>query len=113
MIKAFISHSSEQKEFVLDLVEVLGRDYCIVDCYNFNSAYQTLNEIYNKIEQSTVFVLLLSKASLKSDWVEKEIKYAKEKLEPRCLDCFWPFIIDENLSINECPEWMRKDKCFL
>lgn len=112
MIKAFISHSSEQKEFVLDLVEALGRDYCIVDCYNFNSAYQTLDEIYRKIEQSTVFVLLLSKASLSSDWVEKEIKFAKEKLEPGCLDRFWPFIIDENLSIEECPEWMRKDKCF-
>ena len=36
MIKAFISHSSEQKLFVKDLVETLGRDYCIVDCYNFN-----------------------------------------------------------------------------
>lgn len=88
MIKAFISHSSEQKQFVLDLVETLGRDYCIVDCYNFNSAYKTINEIYDKIEQSTVFVLLLSKAALDSEWVNEEIRYAKEKLEPRSLDRF-------------------------
>ena len=112
MIKAFISHSSEQKLFVKDLVETLGRDYCIVDCYNFNSAYQTLEEIYRKIDESTVFVLLLSKASLNSDWVREEIRYAREKLEPRCLDRFWPFIIDEDLSIDDCPEWMVKDKCF-
>ena len=112
MIKAFISHSSEQKIFVKDLVETLGRDFCIVDCYNFNSAYQTLEEIYRKIDESTVFVLLLSKASLSSDWVEEEIRYAREKLEPRCLDRFWPFIIDEDLSIEDCPEWMVKDKCF-
>ena len=112
MIKAFISHSSEQKEFVTNLVETLGRDYCIVDCYNFNSAFQTIDEIYRKIEQSTVFVLLLSKASLNSDWVENEIRYAKKRFEPGYLDRFWPFIIDENLSIEECPEWMRKDKCF-
>lgn len=112
MIKAFISHSSEQKQFVLDLVETLGRDYCIVDCYNFISAYQTINEIYDKIDKSTVFVLLLSKASLSSEWVKEEIRYVRDKLEPGCLERFWPFIIDENLSIEECPEWMRKDKCF-
>ena len=112
MIKAFISHSSEQKQFVLDLVETLGRDYCIVDCYNFSSAYQTINEIYDKIDKSTVFVLLLSKASLSSEWVKEEIRYVRDKLEPGCLERFWPFIIDENLSIEECPEWMRKDKCF-
>lgn len=112
MIKAFISHSSEQKQFVLDLVETLGRDYCIVDCYNFSSAYQTINEIYDKIDKSTVFVLLLSKASLSSKWVKEEIRYVREKLEPGCLERFWTFIIDENLSIEECPEWMRKDKCF-
>lgn len=64
MIKAFISHSSAQKEFVRNLVENLGRDFCIVDCYNFESAYRTINEIYKKIEQSTVFVLLLSRESL-------------------------------------------------
>lgn len=112
MIKAFISHSSEQKTFVLDLVETLGRDYCIVDCYNFNSAYRTIDEIYEKIDQSTVFVLLLSKASLESDWVNKEVRYAREKLELESSERFWPFIIDENLSIEECPEWMKKDKCF-
>lgn len=88
MIKAFISHSSEQKQFVLDLVEILGRDYCIVDCYNFNSAYQTINEIYDKIDKSTVFVLLLSKASLSSEWVKEEIRYVREKLEPGCLERF-------------------------
>ena len=34
MIKAFISHSSKQKkEFVEPLVELLGRDSCIIDCF--------------------------------------------------------------------------------
>ena len=112
MLKAFISHSSEQKLFVQNLVEALGRDYCLVDCYNFDSAYKTLDEIYRKIDQSTVFVLLLSNASLDSDWVKEEVRYARRKLEPGCLDRFWPFIVDEALSIEDCPEWMRKDECF-
>lgn len=112
MIKAFISHSSKQKPFVHDLVEALGRDYCIVDCYNFEPAYKTLDEIYEKIEQSTVFVLLLSKESLDSDWVNTEIRCACKKMEPEGFKRFWPYIIDENLSLEECPKWMRDDQCF-
>lgn len=112
MIKAFISHSSAQKKFVRDLVENLGRDFCIVDCYNFESAYRTINEIYKKIEQSTVFVLLLSRESLESDWVAEEVRYAQKNLSPDKLDRFWPYIVDEGLELEDCPEWMRKDECF-
>ncbi|MFA6830837.1 MAG: TIR domain-containing protein [Bacteroidaceae bacterium] len=112
MIKAFISHSSAQKTFVKDLVDRLGLDYCVVDCYNFESAYKSLDEIYKKIDQSTIFVLLLSKESLASDWVEKEIRYAREKLEPYGYDRFWPFIIDDSLSFDDCPAWMKSDECF-
>lgn len=112
MIKAFISHSSAQKEYVRELVDSLGRDYCIVDCYNFAPAYKTMDEIFRKIEQSTVFVLLISKESLDSDWVKDEIRFARQHLSPDKLDRFWPYIIDETLSVEDCPEWMRKDECF-
>lgn len=96
----------------MDLVEELGRDRCLVDCYNFHPAYKTLDEIYKNIGQSTVFVLLLSKEALTSEWVEKEIRYAKRKLQPDGLDRFWPYIIDDSLEIEDCPEWMRRDECF-
>ena len=57
MLKAFISHSSKQKEnFVVPLVELLGRDSCIVDAYDFDAAYKSLDEIYKNIEECTVFV---------------------------------------------------------
>lgn len=112
MIKAFISHSSSQKDFAKELVESLGRDYCILDCYNFESGYKTINEIYKCIESSTVFVLLISREALDSDWVNKEIRYARKRLSDDKLDRFWPFIVDETLSIEDCPEWIRKDECF-
>lgn len=95
MIKAFISHSSKQKVFVTELVEKLGRDFCIVDCYNFKSAYKTINEIYKNIDKSSVFVLLLSKESISSDWVSTEIRYARTKLQNEQIDRFWPFIVDD------------------
>lgn len=112
MIKAFISHSSKQKTFVTELVEKLGRDFCIVDCYNFESAYKTIDEIYKNIDKSSVFVLLISKDSISSEWVDKEIRYARTKLQNEQIDRFWPFIVDDELEIDNCPDWMRKDECF-
>lgn len=112
MIKAFISHSSKQKQFVEDLVDKLGRDYCIVDCYDFEPAVKTINEIYKRIDQSSVFVLLLSKDALGSDWVDKEIKYAKNKLSAEDYARFWPYIVDEDLQVEDCPDWIKTEQCF-
>lgn len=112
MIKAFISHSSEQKGFATKLVELLGRDYCIIDCFNFESAYKSIDEIYKAIDISTIFVLLISRESLKSQWVSKEIRYAKAHLKDDEYQRFWPFIIDETIDLQDCPEWMRNKECF-
>lgn len=47
MIKAFISHSSCQKDCAKELVERLGRDFCIIDCYDFEPAFKTLSNKEN------------------------------------------------------------------
>lgn len=112
MIKAFISHSSCQKDFAKELVERLGRDFCIIDCYNFEPAFKTLNEIYKNIEESTVFVLLLSRDSLNSDWVDKEIKHAMRRMDAYGMNRFWPYIIDDSLEVDDCPKWMKDEECF-
>ena len=112
MIKAFISHSSKQKEFAQELYKKVGGDFCYIDCYDFQPAFKTIDEIYAKIDSCTIFVLLLSKESLTSDWVKKEISAAIRKFSPNQLDRFWPFIIDPELTVDECPDWIRKDECF-
>lgn len=112
MIKAFISHSSKQKSFALELVERLGRDYCRIDCFDFQPAYKTIDEIYRAIDTSTVFVLLVSQDSLNSIWVQEEVRYAMSKLKSEEMDRFWPYLIDSNISISDCPDWMVKDECF-
>ena len=101
-IKAFISHSSADKDFVRRLVDLLGRDYFRIDCYDFDSAYRTMDEINRSIEESTQFILLISKDSLSSPWVEKEIGTAKRLLRSR----FWPFIIDRQVSLEDVPGWI-------
>ena len=76
MIKAFISHSSRQKDFAIKLYNLIGRDYCIIDCFDFEPAFKSIDEIYRKINACTIFVLLISRESLQSEWVEKEISAA-------------------------------------
>lgn len=112
MIKAFISHSSAQKDFAQKLVNLIGRDFCIIDSYDFMPAYKSIDEIYDKIEKCTIFVLLLSKESLDSGWVKTEIATAIDKFGPSKLERFWPYIIDPYLEIDDCPEWIRKGECF-
>ena len=113
MIKAFISHSSKQKkDFVEPLVELLGRDSCIIDCYDFHAAYETLEQIYNQMEKCSIFVFLVSKESLESDWCKRELARAYDKLNNSDQLRFWPFIIDENVKIEDTPEWIYKSKCY-
>ena len=112
MIKIFVSHSSAQKEFASQLVNLIGRDLCYIDCYDFKPAYKTIDEIYKCIDNSTLFVLLISTESLKSDWVEIEVKKAFSNMERNRLKRFLPYIIDESVTIEAVPEWMSKEECF-
>ena len=112
MIKTFISHSSAQKQFAKNLVELLGRDLCYIDCYDFHPAYKTMEEINKCIDNSTLFVLLISKDSLKSKWVKIEVKKAVSNMERNRLKRFLPYIIDEDVTIDDIPDWMSKEECF-
>lgn len=112
MIKAFISHSSAQKNYARELVEKLSRDFCIIDCYDFEPAYKTMSEILRHIDSCSMFVLLISQESLSSDWVQKEVYNARKKLNEGNIERFLPYIIDERVSINDVPEWIAKDECY-
>ena len=112
-MKAFISHSHHQSSFAVELVELLGRDNCILDKYDFEPALKTLEEVYRGIDQSSIFVLLLSKEALyDSKWVQIEIEHARHNYNVKQLDLFLPYIIDEIIGIEDIPDWMSRDECF-
>ena len=81
MIKAFISHSSTQKSFVEKLVETLGRTLCIIDEYDFEPAKKSKDEIFRKIRNADIFILLISKSALTSQWVQLEVGKARDRIE--------------------------------
>lgn len=111
-MKVFISHSSVQKDFAKLIVDKLGKDQCVLDAYDFEPAYTSISQIIDGINRSDVFVFLVTRESLASDWCEKEVVMAEEALRERRLKIFLPYIIDPELGIEDVPEWMSKTKCF-
>lgn len=99
MNKVFISHSSNQAELVKRIVKNLGRDHCIVDCFDFQPGEKLKSEIQRKIDDAHVFCLLISNDSIRSNWVKFEESYAREKVEAEKL-VFQCFIVDDSVDVS-------------
>ena len=109
MIKVFISHSSVQKPVVEEVANQLGRDFSIVDKYDFESGRKILDEVDKSIDISNIFVLLLSNEGLDSDWVTHEINQVRQYVDEDRI-VFLPFIIDTKTDIKyaRIQPWIRK-----
>jgi len=110
MIKAFLSHSSVQKEYTRELANELGNDSCIFDERTFESGMPILSEIIKSLNNTDVFVLLLSDESLDSDWVKQEIMLARDLVEEGLINRFQTYIIDSKISYEDSriKPWIKK-----
>jgi hypothetical protein len=112
MIRAFLSHSSADKNrYVRIVADKLGPAHCVYDEYTFEAGMQPLEEIIKGLDDSQVFVVFLSRQALSSEWVKKELMLAHEKLAARQLQRIFPLIIDSDLTHSDerIPQWMRED----
>jgi tetratricopeptide (TPR) repeat protein len=107
--KAFLSHSSEDKEFVEAVAQELGRQYCIYDEKVFKTGDEFKKSIENGLDSSSIFVLFASKHSLLSDWVNFEVEEAWYKKLERNLPKSLVYIITDS-DIEEIPIWLRRAK---
>lgn len=115
MRKVFISHSSQDKDFFVrplvdKLKKSLGEDRLVYDELTFESGAKSIEEIQRTIEATDLFVILLSRNSLSSEWVQQEILWAKN-LDSNFLDeqRIMPVIIDDiTKDYEEIPEWLKK-----
>ncbi len=116
MKEVFISHSSKQKEFALQLRNEIGHDWCIIDCADFEPARKSKDEIKRWFDACKIFVLLISRDTLSSEWVKYEIDLAYNKLySPKRKDfIFHPIIIDSELThaSTQIPKWIREEESF-
>ena len=107
--KMFISHSSEQKTYVEELVKQIGTNYLVIDKYTFESGENLWEEIRTSINECNHFVYLISKEALASDWVKKEIDYVRDRIDDDAIN-FYPVIIDKTIDIDHpgIQKWIKK-----
>ena len=111
MAQVFLSHSSKQKGFVEIIANRLGKFNIIYDAWTFENGNKTLQEIYDGIDATGIFVYFISNESLDSPWVEKEINKAEEYLAQGKLKRFLPLLIDNSIKHTDprIPQWIKDE----
>lgn len=110
MIKAFLSHSSKDKDgYVRNVAKWLGKDKIIYDEFTFEEGEKPLDEILKGLDHSSLFVIFLSENALSSPWVKREIVEAKTRLDSESINKIFPIIIDDALTYEDkrIPDWLR------
>lgn len=108
MSKAFLSHSSHEKELVKRVADKLGIFHVTLDQYDFHPGEKNISEIEKGIRRSDIFVLFISESALQSPWVEKEIEIVKSMISQNQTKKFLPFIVDDKVKIDnpKIPKWI-------
>lgn len=111
MAQVFLSHSSKQKGFVELIADRLGKFNIVYDAWTFEIGNKTLDEIYNGIDASGIFVYFISNESLNSPWVEKEINRAESYVKDGKIKRFLPLLIDNSITHADprIPQWISDE----
>jgi hypothetical protein len=99
MIRAFLSHSSSDKEgYVRNVAKWLQKDNIIYDEFTFEEGEQAFDEIIKGLNKTELFVLFLSNSALESKWVQKEILEAKNLFDANQISKIFPIIIEDGIT---------------
>lgn len=107
MSKAFLSHSSFDKDFVESVFNILGTSKAIFDKSTFQRNCDLVEQIERGIKDADTYVLFLSQASLSSGWVSAEIDLAHELRAKWKIKNFLIFQLDDT-PWSKLPEWMSR-----
>ena len=107
-MKAFLSHSSLDKEFVQEVADKLGRASCIFDTYSFQNGLEFEQSITQHLVNSSVFVLFATTNSLESLWCEYEIVNALDLKINKKIGRALVYIIGEGVTLDKIPAWLRR-----
>jgi hypothetical protein len=105
-MKIFLSHSSKDKDIVEKVYGELGHAYCHYDVATFDPTGFLPDQIYNALDESTVFVLFASKEALESEWVSGELRVAFQKWMKASVKDVMVFLFRDG-SRASVPDWMQ------
>jgi hypothetical protein len=110
MRKAFLCHSSEDKEFVRIIAQRLGRANVVFDEMSFAPGQDFRDAIAKGLEEARLLVFFASKASLDSVWCKYELDEANYRKLHGQLDKHLTLIIDRSVSYDALPKWLSRAK---
>lgn len=103
--RAFISHSSHDKDFVDMIFDHLDRASVIYDRYEFDDGAVLTDKIAARIADCGIFVLLGSKAALASKWVKLEAHVAQSLREAGLMNDVLLFALAD-ATHRDFPDWL-------
>ncbi len=106
MTKAFLSHSSKDKEFVKKVADDLGNALAHYDERTFEPSGRSAQEILKALATSDVFVLFFSQNALDSNWVKREIEYAEHLYFEGKMSAIAIFPLDQTPR-DKLSDWLR------
>ena len=109
-MKAFLSHSSNDKDYIDLVVKELGRQFCVYDKLSFRSGIEFKESIISGLNDSSVFVLFATASSLDSIWVKFELEEAATRAIQKQIKRILVLIIEDSLSLDKLPDWLKRAK---
>jgi tetratricopeptide (TPR) repeat protein len=112
-MKAFLSHSSANKDFVETVAKDLGRQFCVFDKQSFQSGIEFKDSIEKGLNDSSLFVLFVSPEALDSIWVQFEIAEAFYGVVQKRLHRVLVVMLGNTVNVSQLPEWLRRAKAIV
>lgn len=113
MSKIFLSHSSQDKNYVEIVAKKLGRARIVFDTLTFSPGQDFRQEILKHLDQSTHFIFFASQYSLRSVWCKYEWEYAEMRMIENLLSGSLCIIIDRETSFKDLPSWFQNTKAII
>lgn len=95
-MKAFLSHSSQDKSFVEKVAKLLRPGTYELDSLTFEKGELSVDQIINSLKRSDLFCLFMSDASALSQFVEFEQRLALELIGAGKIKSFLTLCLDES-----------------
>ena len=107
-MKAFLSHSSNDKAIVTEVARRIGRVFVTIDTVAFHAPDDLVQLIESAVRDSAIFVYFASRSAMDSAWVNFELNEARYYQAMSRLKKLIIVLLDDRLQPTDFPQWMSR-----
>ena len=108
MARAFLCHSSTDKEYVRVVANRLTRARVAFDEFSFQPGQDFRSEILRHLDRSDLFVFFVSPAALASLWCQYELDHAELARMAGGIEGQLALLIDRAVAYSDLPAWLSQ-----